>query len=220
MPKRSQAEPDEIDDDHPGPGYELVDDHDAWWKVYYNKAEGIYTYVMPEEDAAAINAAAEAEGVSVEVYIRRKFGLPDEPPPAHASDKTRLPRNDNREQLYREMAHVKFFAAAWKVSPAEVIQTAADALDDQYSWEDIQYQIAVLSQQSETLLRRVMAGKQPPPGAVAHFFAMHAWTLLLMGEIARRSGSIDAIRDIAAGAKLFQKNLDALEGKTGTVTET
>jgi hypothetical protein len=72
----------EIDDDHPGPGYELEDcDPDDPWKVYYNKAEQRFALVMPEGDVAEIEARAKAEGVSVEVYIRRRFGLPDEPPP-------------------------------------------------------------------------------------------------------------------------------------------
>jgi len=155
-----------------------------------------------------LRARAAAEGVSVEVYFRRKLGLPDNPPPEGTSDKTHLPGNDNREQLYRDMAHVKFFASVWKVSPAEVVQTAADAIDDCYSWEDIQYEVAATLQQSEKILRRMRAGKALPPGAVARVFTTHAWMLLLVGEIARRDGSIDAIRGIAAEAARFQKTLD------------
>lgn len=139
----------EIDDDHPGPGYELVCDHDAWWKLYYNKAEGRTAISMSEEDSAEIEAQAKAEGVSIEGYFRRKQGFPDEPPQECASDEPATTLgNDNQPPLYRDMAHVKFFASAWKVSPAEVIAHAAEAIDNHYSWDDIQYQLATIVQQS------------------------------------------------------------------------
>ncbi len=213
MTDKQPAMEEETDDDHPGPGYELVCDHDASWKVYYNKAEGCYAFSMPEEDSAQIEAQARAEGVSVEVYLRRKFGLPDEPPPDRPSDKTCLPTNDNREQLYREMPHVKFFAKAWNVSASEIIEEAAKAIDNDYSFEDIQYQIAVTVQQCEKLLRRVMAGKTPQPSEIVRAIERYGWLLLLLGEMARRLGTIDAMKDIAAQAEKFQITVDAFKGK-------
>jgi hypothetical protein len=171
---------------------------------------------MSEEDSAEIGAMAKAEGVSIEVYFRRKLGFPDEPPQERASGETAALGNDNQPPLYRDMAHVKFFASALNVSAGEVINRAADAIDNEYSWEDIQYQLAVAVQESERLLRRVMAGKKTPPGAVATVFAKHAWLLLLLGEMARRAGATAAMRDITAEAARFQKTLDRLESKTGT----
>jgi hypothetical protein len=35
MTDTEPATEEETDDDHPGPGYEPVCDHDAWWKLYY-----------------------------------------------------------------------------------------------------------------------------------------------------------------------------------------
>jgi hypothetical protein len=64
---------------HPGPGYELFGEQDDTWTVYYNEQEECFAIVMPEEDAAGIKANAQAEGVSVEVFLRRRWFLPDHP---------------------------------------------------------------------------------------------------------------------------------------------
>lgn len=64
---------------HPGPGYELVCDEDERWTIYYSKQDERLAIVMPEEDAADIEADAHAEGVSVEVLLRRRWSLPDYP---------------------------------------------------------------------------------------------------------------------------------------------
>jgi hypothetical protein len=216
MTDTKPAMEEEIDDDHPGPGYELVCDHDAWWKLYYNKAEGRMAVSMSEEDSAEIEALAKAEAVSIEVYFRRKLGFPDQPPQECASGESATLGNDNQLPLYRDMAHVKYFASVWKVSPAEVIAHAAEAIDNEYSWDDIQYQLAATVQHSERLMRRMMAGKKMPPDVVVDLVAKHAWLLLLIGEMARRTGTTTAMKDITAQAEQFQKTLDLLQTKTAT----
>lgn len=55
-----------------------------------------------------------------------------------------------------------------------------------------------------------------PPDAVANLVAKHAWLLLLIGEMARRTGTTAAMKDITAQAEQFQKTLDLLESKTAT----
>jgi hypothetical protein len=171
------------------------------WDVSW--ADGVMTIWLPEEDALEIEARAKEAGVSVEIYVRRKFGFPDEPRGDIPVPERIIP--------HAEMAHVRFFAETWGKTPNEVLDWVADYIE-RLSFDDIRYMIAQGVQQSEKLLRRKMAMKENPFEGFASTFAQHALCLLIMGELAEQSRDVDLLREVAKQAETFADTLNHLRG--------
>lgn len=128
------------------------------------------------------------------------------------------PDNDNHVIRPEDMALAEFLAACCDLTVDELLRSVADGSGFDYSGEALQYQMALLVQRSEKMLRDAMSMKTVPGPSFVELVQKYAWSLTVMADIAKSMGDEgrEFLIGLASQAEKFLETMDAFQSNNQT----